>query len=445
MPRSVVHTPSSRGSQRYTPTGWTPGSGSVRNVLNAAAWTAGRVARHALESVGSRRSSNASMASSRSVRGSRRTPRGAGSTKVGERKVITKRKHVKGVEPRKHKKVKVSKKFKAKVAAVLEKKVYHSGYALEIGAVPLPQISPKTQLPFNAIGLPVDNVTPLGSLFSPTQVLSIASNLWNNKAYVAGGTQRYTDAGNFPLNAKIKVRKLWAVFKLVNLGQRTYQIDAIVCKPKSRTINWDPLTDWNSSLTADNDVTKKVNVSGVLSTQLYAHPTMSKTFNANWKTETSKIVLEPGQTYDFHVQGPMNHEYKYQKFVNSGGNFTMNDPQTTRYILFVVRPDLLGGVTNTNTVFAAYPGTEPITGTPNSLGAQLHIEYRYHYSLHCPDSAGWVSTGAAPAAGGVPLFERRDAYAVYDNTYTVLATDKVLRIDEENPAVVEGGTTNTLS
>lgn len=391
-------------------------------------------------SVGSsRRPSTLSVRSSASSRHHRR----GGSAKTGERHVLVKRKHKKGMQPKRTKKIKVSRKFAKKVNQVINKSQTHSGYLLEFGGNPLPQIPANKQLVAN-FGTSADGT--LGILFSPTQVLNVASVLWNTKAYSAAPA--YTDAGMFPLNAKIKVKNLRSIFKLVNLGQRTYSIQVILCKPKSRTVVGSPITDWTNALAADNTGAKSINVNNTLSTQLYTHPTMTKTFNANWKTETTKVLLEPGQTYDYHVQGPKLHTYDYQKFVNpAAGGFTTNDPKTTRYVMFVVNGDILG-MGSTSGVYTAVPGTTDLSSSVNatsSKGYQMHVEYRNYYDILCPDEAGWLSGGVAPAAGAVPLFERRDAYAVYNNYGTIGGSDTTARIDEENPAAAEGGGQNILA
>lgn len=352
------------------------------------------------------------------------------STKSGERKVSVTEKRKKSVGFKKRKSTHLSKAFVKKVKMAVSQTAKNSGKYQRWFARPILQVAPNAQA-VEPVGIGnVDGAA--GALFSPTQVLDAASVLWNSKP--SGQTLAFSDIANFPLNAKIKVLKSWATVEYINHGQRTYYITLYDCKPKNKTTSGSPYQDWINALSADANNTKGINIGNVAVTTLGCYPQISKAWVNNWTASETKIVLEPGQSFTAHIPGPKMQEYVYQKYLSSpGGSYANNQPLVTRYLMHKIVTDLLGIKQAGGAISSSRQGTT------SAQGNQVHVEVKEFYTLECPDSAGWLSGGVAPAAGAVPLFEKRDAYAIANFEYVPVVADTPYRTETEIPTTLEGG------
>lgn len=427
----------------------TPPSSSRRHLTNRLAGYAarsagkvvGRYARSSYDSLrrrlsfgsGSRR--NVSQASRRVV-DAPTAASGHVQDSTGTRAPVFKRRHKKGVSFKKKKKVKVSRQFREKVNQALEPGRLHGTY-IEIGN------NLANDLDFQPLAFGNKQVLyNLGQtcndqfLFNPMRILDACSVLWNNKtasenAKYAGAPTYTLPNGSFdPHTFNVKLVNSWAEFVIKNNSQRTWIIQLYTYSPKVNSqyftngtqSNGDAKAQWFNAMFDEantpgtSTVNKPVNVSGATPNTLYAEPGMCRLLCTKWKFEKTDVVLAPGQTYDYRVQGPSNLQMDFQKYWNinaATGNQEFWDIQKscTRGVFFTARLDVTnGGPTN-----AANGLAGRWADNVGNTGHGLKTEYRYYYKFDCAEQvAGSVfSSGVAantPFTLSSTNTQRRDCY-----------------------------------
>lgn len=380
-------------------------------------------------SVSSRRSSLLSSAPSRA------SDRSLGSRASTVAKARTKKKVVKFHHPKSALKVKVNKKFQKKVLKVLEEKEPH-GYGQELYLNVLPFTNLLTKNLQEAQPIYANQVDGLfGQFFSYTQILHAAATLWNKAGTANLAIQNYLDANMFNAqNFKVEVVKQWVSVKYRNNSQRTFTVNIYASQRKSKTVNGvNMLDDWKGALT--NDAGCGVNVTTTTYNQIYNTPYLCKAVTDNWKIETTKVVLAPGEEYVYTVAGPSK-MYDFRKnWINA---VWCNGDRDIIDLSHVAYTDLVG--TSTGDIGR-------VSEKSNTIGYGLIYETNLYYKLSMPEQAGisWnpaapvtTDTQVLPAAGGnTKLGNRRDAYYFFTNPGTV-STGTVVRIDRENPEDIKG-------
>src|SRR6185437_3419108 len=142
------------------------------------------------------------------------------------------------------KRVKVSRKLRAKITQVVEGNKVH-GY-FQDNRVDLldPGLLPGQQ---NVERLPNRTLNFGGYLFNYDRVLHAASRLWNNKGPVQ--SPQITDLNNFnPLDTVIEVNKQWWVFRMRNNSMRTATIRIYKCQSRNAVQLSDALFQWTQGL-----------------------------------------------------------------------------------------------------------------------------------------------------------------------------------------------------
>jgi len=397
-----------------------------------------------------------------------------------------------GVSLSRVKKVKVSKDFKAKVSKVIESKKIHGH--VEITSV---GILPRIEKNLQTVGFASTAESYSGDYlyrsayqmwaFAPEWFLSCASVLFNKKPYAANITStgtalmRWYDQDQIGAggaqgadntegifygqavvsnNAVFTVSNAWEKYLIRNNSQRTITMKIYLCAPKrqgalfeDRTLSAtgnvgqsadyinDPTTTWINGLGAEIGTGK--NLAGITPSFMHANPTDCAQFAKEYKTEVTSIVLEPGQTFDYFIQGPKNFDISYGNLFKNGLHMFIQ--KCMRFPMFVYHSDLLGtaaaplNLGNNLTV-----GSRAGMPNPGATGVGLIIERRRFCRVSCPEKAGMridqaISTGSIQLGFHRPAYFKAYLAGLVDDGETSSRT----RVDEENP-VPALGTPNVI-
>ena len=379
---------------------------------------------------------------------------------------VYKRKGAKGVKNRKPKGVAVSKQFKLKVAKVLSKKDIHGRWEqISYSSMKCSDFgSTNTQCVYIP-GIQAGNDS--GTFFTKdawgacgnlSDYIHILSVLWNGKTD-SQGARAVNDVatlgqftaqnpsillnqypGQNPVDAKFTVKSHTESYRLRNNSKRTWTIDIYLCRPKKETselsqmiassvvqtlpyenpLVGNPLMCWatgiqeeyNSAHFAINDVTPF---------SLFQKPTSIPYFNKCYKTQCTTIVLEPGQVYDYFIQGPSNMNVDVFKAWHAG--YFRDVQKYTVYPMFVCRLDMVGDIAGVSRY--------PTRGQSASVGSIL-VERRYIVKLTMPEIV--LGPEADPTVGlGSTMHQAlarryRSAYKIYDES-----VETPVKIEEEVP------------
>jgi len=189
-----------------------------------------------------------------------------------------------------------------------------------------------------------------------------------------------------------------------------------------------------------------------------ASPKVVPLFNGRWKVGTTKVVLEPGQTYSCYHQGPKNamfnaKQWSMQKPNNEAmigeglNNFCSKKPGWSEDVIITVLPDLLPKARN-NGKAAGYYGVLDFSGTVNE-DAGIAIECIKRFKLEMPETVGGIMDRPNPVygAGGTSLTDlstkfynglnlRKKSNYFCQWKYGDLPTtgiDQPTRVDDNNP------------
>lgn len=356
-----------------------------------------------------------------------RTPKQPTYFSMGSRVTARKRKRIG------KKRVKVSRKLRAKIKKVINGQIYGEFQETAYQILRLIGTEDFKQILVSLHGTG-DTAEPL---FSPNRILDAASVLWNEKVHVAV-PKTISDAGNFnPKKLKCTVINSNAMYYMKNNTQRTITIKLMEFTPRTSMLvaSKNPFQQWQDDLLTDS-LNDGPNQENIAFTQIHTNPGMLPEFKKTFKIHTTKIVIAPGGEYEHFIQGPKDQMYDFQKMWN-GADFN-NYQKFGKWVIAVYYPDLvcttLGG-------FGRYlnSGAEA-----NNLGVVCEIRYRYKISM--PELAGFygnVLVSANPAVGApvvndtpVQLGQRQFSYAMKTFAGTEIVGVET-RVDEQNPFAVQ--------
>lgn len=269
--------------------------------------------------------------------------------------------------------------------------------------------------------------------FTPNDFLEAARILWKNGAQSPNSTPpNYDSAVDFGLtNFVPTVINSYCKIKMRNNSTRAYHIDLMIIRTKKRAAGLDPRGDLIAQLDRREESKEIGNAGGNVFDEtvekLGLMPTDVDGWRANWQPETITIILQPGQTYEYFVQGPKMQEINYAKILN--GDVIEQDQKWTRYFLVRFHTDLIssagtGGTAGTPGYFAE---TSALTGGVWD-GRGICVDQTYHTHMKMPEQAGfqYVSTTAGTEQA---LTKRRNAWARVQ--YTQDPEGALVRIDDE--------------
>ena len=313
--------------------------------------------------------------------------------------------------------------------------------------------------------------------FHTEDILHAASVLWNNKTdnqtsrnwasvnnlgynspQISAGVisdLRLPGKSTYPLNVKITVKRCHETYKLKNESLRTVVLKIYLCEPRQMGCDGNGALDLpsgdavpvsrvttannigNPGAVWSNELAKQtlagMNMGGSTPQQLYNKPNLCPVFNRTYKCDETSVVLEPGQVYEYYIEGPSNLTINYTNFFKGSGSDPMifNAIQKfMRYPLFTAYVDLV----TDGTVTGRYPTTA--TG---QLYQGIAVERQQKFFLEMPDVTGggiYVPSGAT--VGAVENNYRRDCYfkTVYTKSANLTSTARDVNVQDPGNAAI---------
>jgi len=310
-------------------------------------------------------------------------------------------KNVRGIQG-KRKKVKVSKKLRAKIKKVIDGgRIYGTYQTLRQGQIGMIKNTGAANnayptLVSSSYGAAVSN-TVIGVnaqasarwwwaglafgesvrtgdewlFFQPMKILDAASVLWNNKdlsrdfGLATGNLALQTstttgvsnpNTGTVPNTQgnKIHIHNSWVKFEMKNTSQRAYEVTIYNCVPKIRHPDKTPLTALrdgiisqqsdalaNRMLIQEIALDSVVNVTDTLMNDPMVHPSMVPGFNNLYKAQKISMMIAPGETCVHYIKGPRNLTLDYNKF-QQGGTDTAGllYNKTSMAVMMALKPSL---------------------------------------------------------------------------------------------------------
>ena len=359
------------------------------------------------------------------ARSRRMLTRSKGGARHDDLGVVVSSKRSKGTRAKGTKRIKITSAFRKKVSQSLEGKKA-IGNLTEIASMKFGNAIPDN---LQSVGYFTDE--NVNGMFSPLRVLDAASVLFNRKALARIKTAA---TGVFPVTyTKINVIKQWVQFTLSNQTQRTKTITIYEANQKGVAAVPDhPLQCWVNALTLDDIDAPDAdsagpNLNAVVPSFLHAKPNQVKAFRKDYHVTSKTVLLEPGQVYNFSIQGDSG-IYDFNKY-HTGPTATLaENTNRTKWCFYTVHNDLI--VTN-----AGVTGRFETTST--AIFRSIVCEYSYHYRIECPEQTGF-KPGSTYASGAQTLNLIKDAYACIN--YSAGAGGGVInRIDDNDPTNPETG------
>lgn len=284
----------------------------------------------------------------------------------------------KGISKKK-KKLKISRKLRRKVKNIMTG-MLHGRY---------------TRVTFRRAAPPNSNeqqVMPFGTILRPLDVAEAAAVLFNGATPQDTPVSTNWNANTLRIDHVINS---YCEINVKNMSQRTYYVKFFNCKsrggnPTDVAPN-DALADWTQGLIAEN--LSGVNPLANTPQTLYSDPRDSGTFRQMWNPEVHQLIMSPGQSHTFFVQGPNEEDINYDKLLqknpSSGANWLQFYTKSSRSCFLVWYEDL---VTSSLATVGRYA-----SGTVGQGG--MVAELKHVFRLKVPESAGFqypaVYTGSA--------------------------------------------------
>lgn len=319
--------------------------------------------------------------------------------------------------------------------------------------------------------LPRDNNPVQGMetvYFTPAKFLDAASVLFNQKGpaldysiqarnfqiQVNKGTgvpNLGTPASPFTANLKLHVINSWVKFEMRNNSQRVMHINMYECVGKQRFPAQMPLECFKSCLNGTNPQVEDGNFTGLVRgffgiavddwwNSAMLKPSVFEAFKSSWSYTLKEIIIEPGVSHVFYLNGPKNMELDYNKMHEGGVDQTASlYNKCSVGVIFEVKGDIKYGTVGAGSATAANSGRWIAGGIANKMIDPVSIEVTEVYKISCPETSGFILQAVATAPAGTPqaLNFRRPQYAFLDVTGTE-DTTAILYQDpsEENPGVL---------
>lgn len=372
----------------------------------------------------------------------------------------------------KHKKVRVSKVFREKVEKALAKDHIKpqgswrqfSYFAFADSAAYFPDggqlcLCPGQRNPSNFF-----SNDAWGFVGNIQQYLHMISVLWSNKSDSQNG-RLISDADtlgteqsqlNIPIDGQLPnantcafvVKSHKEIYKWKNNGRRTLIIKAYLCRPKQPVAEvdpptaaflgpttpanpdiGDPLSAWNNALSTANALGQNVN--NITPSTYGASPLACPGVVKYYEIEEEKIVIEPGQTFEYVVHGPASQSVNVPDYYQN--QYLFDCPKWAKIPIFVCHLDLVNGAVDS-------AGTTRTCGrkgwSASTLGEGFSCEREIHVKFTMPEQA--IGPQNLSATGFKELQAPTRFSKFYHKVYTRVADGVVYRVDEENPVTVTG-------
>lgn len=269
--------------------------------------------------------------------------------------------------------------------------------------------------------------------FLPEYFLDAASVLFANKTSSAAGWSHQsianigtgvppTGGGNiYANNVQFTIKNSWVKYLYRNNTQRTVIMDLYECAPKVQSyitnsppnLNGlavptadaliDPMQWWDKCLT--DDFVQGLNLNNVTKSLLGTRPEQTTAWKKAWEYNVTRVVLEPGASYEYFLQGPSGKDFKFSKHVK---NNTFNTIQKySRFLMPVYHMDVAP-----YPALSARPFGRPGLVGPLAAGTQTSpVFFGFERTLYCdvtmPEQTGFNYPAAFVAGVNQQLGFRR--------------------------------------
>lgn len=389
----------------------------------------------------------------------------ANDTAISTRGVVAVRHKKKGVTNKKPKEVKVTKNFRKKVERALEKEGmrFHGSFRtfsywqLPTTAANYPDGTQRVDIP--GVNGTIFTSDAWGALGNVQDWIHQVSVLWNGK--IDSQTSRnFYDPGTLLLNTnnttgpsnrqpvgvmsnqslplEFTVKKSYEKYRIKNNSQRTVKFKIYLCAPKRVTsesvgistdtattsnefpVSGPPRAAWfNAMFIAQH---QGVNISAASPNALYSSPLQCPQFKNLYKAEETTVILEPGQTYEYLIQGPSELKVNCANYFLGGG--FMDLQKFARFPMFVSHLDLVYGATGSDSRIGG-------TGT-----AGLSFEREKFASFVIPEGVG-ANINFPSLGSNAIISENMKGNRFVHKVYTTGLSGAATRIDEEVPGAAE--------
>lgn len=335
--------------------------------------------------------------------------------KVGSNASAVKLKRKKGVEIKKRKRVRVSKLFEKKVKQALEAEDIEGTYLKVTYARMAAPASDTSQ-----------SVIDFANAFGPMEFVDAADVLFNDQVPVEAPTFPNNDWSNNWIRKDTVINSTMQL-EMKNMSQRTYTLKIYTCQPKvvpTDAAPNDALADWSSGMIMSTAF--GANPQSNSPSTLYCIPTDAPQFNRFWKAQCETVVLQPGQSHTYFLQGPNDYVLDYKKLqmknIAAAPNWLIPYAKFTRNVFVVGHTDLV-----TSTLAGA--GRFPSGGVGQG---GIVFERRMFYKMKCPASAGFqYPTGVYPVGDTQQLDQKIPAKVI--KFFPIGAAGTTEDVLEENP------------
>jgi len=285
-----------------------------------------------------------------------------------------------------------------KVSPIFRKKVKQALESKALKGVHTNRGYNRTEIPNsnqqNLVYFSWNGATDRGVYFTPTAVSDAAAQLWKGKTPNVDTFANLT--ANFNMNnAVIKVVNSYVTAEFVNMSHRTHWITIYECMYKSNRAFAevpDAVGYWQKCI--DDDIASGIAKPGANGydavvastyTKLGATPGQTSNFHKVFKYTSRNIVLEPGQRFVHHIQGPKNTVYDYSKFFVN--NVYTNGAANRSISCFAV---MHSDIVNPDAGFGAGRYRVP-SGTGAEVGGHyVSVETKCTFVLELPEQAGFT-------------------------------------------------------
>jgi len=278
----------------------------------------------------------------------------------------------------------------------------------------------------------------VSTAFTPLAFMEAARILWKNAPQAAGSTPVADATYDFALtNFRPTVINSYVKIKIRNNSTRAYHVDLMIIRTKKRAAGLEPRGDLEAQLAARAEASEAGNAGGNVFSdnleKLGLMPTDVDGWRANWQPEVVTVMLQPGQTYEYFVQGPRMEEMNYAKLLN--GDIIEEDQKTTRWFLVRYYTDLIssGGSGSTAGTPGYFAETSALTGGVWD-GRGLCVDQTFHVHMKMPENVGF-QYGSTTSGTEQELNKRRNAFARIQ--YTSDPVGSLVRIDDEAGGGIE--------
>lgn len=305
-------------------------------------------------------------------------------------------------------------------------------------------------------------------MFHSQYFLDAASVLFNNKSSSQGGGGSFdlTTTGTFGYGASpgmgtVALNAQTAKFTVVNSMEswliknnttRVITLKIVLCAPKVNGTSYNgpydvdtgtyvaagapdflggPTYQWAKSQLGDRDNGLTQNFPESLRTL----PTSVTSWTKQWKHEITEVVLEPGSSYDYHVQGPKDLLVDFTKYLQGTKVYELR--KYTRFPVFIWHADIVG---NSGLVGGQrFAWSNPSTSADYNAGQGVFLERKKYVKIQCPTNMAGPIVSTTNPSNPQQIALNRSRYFTYQWNPSTVGLLRNKTVEKQNPQTIADG------